>query len=258
MDFKPIDNRTDSSFYQEEMAVRFCQCDLHRRMKLSELFRIFSDLAVSAFAFRGMDTRFLWEHQMVFLISRMAVKVNRMPREGETIRAATWEQEVQRAQFLRNFQIWSGSGELLCEARSGWVLVNPFTRAIMRPQAFMDALPGKLLPMPEEDCGAPDFQRMRLKPGQDGVEDAGDRKAVYSDFDGNGHVDNARYLDMAMDILPEGLVAREPAEVQVLFSRETLPGETLRLYRLLRADEADIKGENDGKDSFVCSIRFQP
>ena len=27
MDFKPIGNRTDSSFYQEETAVRFCQCD---------------------------------------------------------------------------------------------------------------------------------------------------------------------------------------------------------------------------------------
>ena len=154
MDFKPIGNRTDSSFYQEETAVRFCQCDFSHRLKLSELFRLFSDLAVSAFAFRGMDTRFLLEHQMVFLISRMAVGIRRMPLEGETLRLSTWEQEAQRAQFLRNFQVWSGTGELLCEARSGWAMVNPFTRAIMRPQAFMDALPGRLLPMPEEDCGA--------------------------------------------------------------------------------------------------------
>ena len=136
-------------------------------------------------------------------------------------------------------------------------MVNPFTRAIMRPQAFMDALPGRLLPMPEEDCGAPEFKRLRLKPGEGGAEYAGDRTAVYSDIDGNGHVDNARYLDMAMDMLPAEMAAREPAEVQVLFSRETLPGETLRLYRLLQADEADIKGENGGKDSFGCSIRFR-
>ena len=110
MDFKPIGNRTDSSFYQEETAVRFCQCDFSHRLKLSELFRLFSDLAVSAFAFRGMDTRFLLEHQMVFLISRMAVGIRRMPLEGETIRLSTWEHEVQRAQFLRNFQVWSGTG----------------------------------------------------------------------------------------------------------------------------------------------------
>ena len=257
MDFKPIGNRTDSSFYQEETAVRFCQCDFSHRLKLSELFRLFSDLAVSAFAFRGMDTRFLLEHQMVFLISRMAVGIRRMPLEGETLRLSTWEHEVQRAQFLRNFQVWSGTGELLCEARSGWAMVNPFTRAIMRPQAFMDALPGRLLPMPEEDCGAPEFKRLRLKPGEGGAEYAGDCTAVYSDIDGNGHVDNARYLDMAMDLLPAEMTAREPAEVQVLFSRETLPGEILRLYRLLQADEADIKGENGGKDSFGCSIRFR-
>ena len=110
MDFKPIGNRTDSSFYQEETAVRFCQCDFSHRLKLSELFRLFSDLAVSAFAFRGMDTRFLLEHQMVFLISRMAVGIRRMPLEGEILRLSTWEHEVQRAQFLRNFQVWSGTG----------------------------------------------------------------------------------------------------------------------------------------------------
>lgn len=257
MDFLPVDNHTDSSFYQERLTVRFCQCDRSHRLKLSELFRIFSDLAVSAFAFRGMDTQFLMQKEMVFLVSRVAVKIYRMPREGDNLRTATWEQEVQRAQFLRNFQIWSESGELMAEARSGWVLVNPFTRVIMRPQEFLDAVPDGLHPMPEEDCGAPAFQRLRIKPEDSGAEYMGERKVVYSDIDGNGHVDNARYLDMAMDILPEEMTLREPTEVQALFSRETLLGESLGLYRILGSDEAAVKGVNDGKDSFSCSIRFR-
>ena len=256
MDFKPVDNSPASSFYQERQKVRFCQCDRSHRLKVSEMFRMFSDIAVTAFAFRGMDTAFLLEHQMVFLISRVAAGIRRMPMEGEEIQLATWEQEVQRAQFLRNFQIWSSEGELLAEARSGWVLVNPFTRAIMRPLAFEEALPGKLRPMPEEDCGAPDFLRLRLKAGQPGVEEMGSRTAVYSDIDGNGHVDNARYLDMAMDILPEEMTLRQPREVQALFSRETLLGESLFLYRQLEEDGGLIKGENGGKDSFFALLRF--
>ena len=257
MDYRPIYNQVTSSYYQEEQAVRYCQCDYNHRLKLSELFQMFSDLAVTAFAFRGMDTQFLLGRQMVFVISRMAVGIRRMPREGEKLCLSTWEQEVQRAQFLRNFQVWDQAGDLLMEARSGWALVNPFTRAIMRPQEFDEALPGRLLPMPEEDCGAPAFLRLRLKETDPDTEPAGERKAVYSDIDGNGHVDNARYLDMAMDVLPQGMTAREPAEVQVLFSRETMPGETLSLFRKVGEDGADVKGIIGGKDSFCCRIRFR-
>ena len=127
----------------------------------------------------------------------------------------------------------------------------------MRPQEFDETLPGRLLPMPEEDCGAPAFLRLRLKETDPDTEPAGERRAVYSDIDGNGHVDNARYLDMAMDVLPQGMTAREPAEVQVLFSRETMPGETLSLFRKVGEDGADVKGMIGGKDSFCCRIRFR-
>ena len=138
-------------------------------------------------------------------------------------------------------------------------MVNPFTRAIMRPQAFMDALPGRLLPMPEEDCGAPEFKRLRLKPGEGGAEYAGDRTAVYSDIDGNGHVDQRPPTSIsAMDLLPAEMAAREPAEVQVLSAGETLPGgNPPPLPPASQARRADIKGENGGKDSFGCSIRFR-
>ena len=49
MEFTPINNRKDSSFYQEEMEIRFCQCDASHRLKVSELFRIMTNLADMAF-----------------------------------------------------------------------------------------------------------------------------------------------------------------------------------------------------------------
>ena len=227
MDFKPIGNRTDSSFYQEETAVRFCQCDFSHRLKLSELFRLFSDLAVSAFAFRGMDTRFLLEHQMVFLISRMAVGIRRMPLEGETIRLATWEHEVQRAAVPPQLPGLERDG--------GTALRSAFRLGHGQPLHPGDHAAAGVYGRParggccrcrKKTAARRNLNACGLNRAKAGQNTRGDRTAVYSDIDGNGHVDNARYLDMAMDLLPAEMAAREPAEVQVLFSRETLPGET--------------------------------
>ncbi len=251
-----INNRTEEGLYQEEMEVKFCQCDASHRLKLSELFRILTDMADSAFAFRGMDHQFLMENRMVFLITRFSVQVLRMPVQTERIRVATWEQQIERAQFIRNFCVWDKNGNPLIEASSGWILVDPVDRSILRPVQFEEHFPGSLRPQPEEKSGAPDFVRLRLRDSDEGVLRGEDRKIVYSDIDGNGHVDNARYIDMAMDILPEQLTSLPPETVQVAFNREAMLGETLQLFWKQDGRKVTVKGMAEGKDSFICMIDF--
>ena len=258
MEYRPmIENKTEEGFYQEEMEVKFCQCDASHRLKLSELFRILTDIADTAFAFRGMDHQFLMENRMVFLISRFSVQVSRMPVQTERIRVATWEQQCERAQFIRNFCVWDTQGNALIEVSSGWILVDPVNRSILRPGQFEERFPGSLRPMPEEKSGAPDFIRLRLRESEEGVLQGADRKIVYSDIDGNGHVDNARYIDMAMDILPERLSSLSPEYVQVAFNREAMLGESLQMFWKEENGRVTVKGMAEGKDSFICMIGFE-
>lgn len=258
MKYRPmIENKTEEGFYQEEMEVKFCQCDASHRLKLSELFRILTDIADTAFAFRGMDHQFLMENRMVFLITRFSVQVKRMPVQTERIRVATWEQQIERAQFIRNFCVWDTQGNVLIEVSSGWILVDPVDRSILRPGQFEERFPGSLRPMPEEKSGAPDFVRLRMRESDEGVLQGEDRKIVYSDIDGNGHVDNARYIDMAMDILPERLSSLSPEYVQVAFNREAMLGESLQMFWKENHGKVTVKGMAEGKDSFICMIDFE-
>ncbi len=258
MKYRPvIENRTEEGFYQEEMEVKFCQCDASHRLKLSELFRILTDIADTAFAFRGMDHQFLMENRMVFLITRFSVQVSRIPVQTEQIRVATWEQQIERAQFIRNFCVWDTQGNVLIEVSSGWILVDPVDRSILRPDQFEERFSGSLRPMPEEKSGAPDFVRLRLRESDEGVLRGEDRKIVYSDIDGNGHVDNARYIDMAMDILPERLSSLPPEYVQVAFNREAMLGESLQMFWKEDGGKVTVKGMAEGKDSFICMIGFE-
>ncbi len=252
-----IENRTEQGLYQEEMEIKFCQCDASHRLKLSELFRILTDMADSAFAFRGMDHQFLMENRMVFLITRFSVLVNRMPVQTERVRVATWEQQIERAQFIRNFCVWDKDGNTLIEVSSGWILVDPVDRSILRPVQFEERFPGSLRPAPLEKSGAPDFVRLRLRETDEGALRGDDRKIVYSDIDGNGHVDNARYVDMAMDILPERLSCLSPKYVQVAFNREAMLGESLQMFWKEDEGKVTVKGMAEGKDSFICMIDFE-
>ena len=58
MEFTPINNRKDSSFYQEEMEIRFCQCDASHRLKVSELFRIMTTSQTWRLSSAGWITSF--------------------------------------------------------------------------------------------------------------------------------------------------------------------------------------------------------
>ena len=68
-----------SSWYEEPVQIRFCDCDPQHRIKPSALCRILADLAGVAFAARGMDHAYLWEHGYVFLLSRVSIRIFRVP-----------------------------------------------------------------------------------------------------------------------------------------------------------------------------------
>lgn len=241
-------NTPKSSWYEKEVEIQFCDCDPQHRAKPSTLCKVLSDLAGVAFAARGMNHAFLWQKGYVFLLSRLSVKVTQMPQADEVIRACTWEREIQRAEYLRDFELRSKADELLVSATTSWILVNPSTRQILRPSEF----DGELLPMPEKKADVPPCTRLRLREG----EEVDVRKVYYSFLDGNGHVYNAVYADLALDALPASLAARPLKEMQLNFCREAVLDDEIRLHRQLEDNRALIKGTVDQKDCFLCQLIY--
>lgn len=240
-----------SSWYEEPVQIRFCDCDPQHRVKPSALCRILADLAGVAFAARGMDHAYLWEHGYVFLLSRVSVRIFRVPQADEMVKASTWEREVRRAEYLRDFELHSADGDLLAAATTSWVLVSPKTRQILRPSEF----DGELLPTPERKADAPECVRLRLKEAD--AEQTDSRKIYYSHLDGNGHVYNAVYADLAMDALPRDLLERPLRELQLNFCREAMLDDRIAICRQIQEHQALVKGTLDGKDCFLCQMIYE-
>ena len=224
---------------------------MHQRIKASTVCELMSNLAGVAFGSRGMDHRYLWDHGFVFLLSRVSVRILRSPLPETRIRTATWEREANRAEYLRDFEFRSEDGELLIASTTSWILVDPQTRQILRPSEFTA---GEMLPMTEKKADVQPCGRLRLK--DEDAEAVDVRRIYYSHLDGNGHVHNTIYADLAADALPADLLERPLSEFQLNFSREAFLGDEIAVLRRIDGNEAVVKGTVGGKDCFVCKMIF--
>ncbi len=129
------------------------------------------------------------------------------------------------ANMARRFPLFSDSGrtgEELVNSVTAYALVDPETKRLLRPKVFL-----QLGIQSQEDkvSSCPDPERLKL-PGQ--MESAGHWAVRPSDTDWNNHLNNAAYLDILSDFLPQGVGIERLGLVSVCFLSQALVGTTSR------------------------------
>ena len=234
--------------FTKKTEVHFYDCDLYGRMKLTAVNQTLADIADEDYARKGMSHRWLWDHGFVFLLSKVSIRFDRLPAPREILTVSTWEREIRGAAFYRAFSVRDQEDRPVLRADSAWMLVDPSTRQIRRPGDFPNAHPTGI----PADC--PPCRKIKW---EDGVL-AGQRKVVYSDLDGNGHVYNAVYAGIACDFLPQDTLRREISAYQVNFAHEARLGDTLDIWVRQNQQSSVIKGVVGDHDSFLCVLEYRP
>lgn len=93
---------------------------------------------------RGLTHEVLFEMGEVFLLSRLALRIHRIPMAGEVLDITTMENGAKGAHMQRVYEMADRSGAVCVSIKSDWILVNPATRKIMRPSAFTAKPPDDL------------------------------------------------------------------------------------------------------------------
>ena len=184
-------------FYQPETEVTGYQCDVKNHMKISAAMPQMQQASGQHLESLGFPYEQLLQENMVFLLSKMCIKVHRMPAVQEHIRVGTAPTDTRGARFVREFIIETPKGERLLSAFSLWLLVNPHTRKILRPQSFPHALPCRpsLVGNAIGDTEMP-------KPFAAAEQLCTEIAIRYSHIDCNNHVNNSVYGDFVCDALP--------------------------------------------------------
>lgn len=246
--------------FKKGYEVRFFDCTPEKTARVSVFLRIMGDYAGVDYTERGYGHDELWDRGMVFLLSRVSVHFERMPRADEKLVFSTWEHGIEGPMFYRYFEITDESGDVIADASTAWLLVDPVSRKILRPGTFN----GEFRIVADKQVKAGKPARIKLP---DGAQTLGRRTAYYSDLDENGHMNNSHYADIAFDFLPEGLRKKQITDFMINYNHEALEGDLLEIKAaetengvIIGADfAADCLENANGKQEscFTASIKFK-
>lgn len=241
--------RKNDGTYESAKTLSFSQCDHMQACRASSLLRLATDLAGEDYTDRGLPHDLLWQEGCVFLASRIRFRFFKSLRAEKTAIFHTWERGVAGPFCIRDYALRSEDGTPIAEGSSSWILCDPQTRRILRPRQFPHEM------QQHEELALPQVNAEKiLLP--DNMTDAGVRAVRYSDLDGNGHVNNAIYADIACDALPIALLERGLHEFCINFIREAKHGDTISLQTGEQDGIYYVSGTVDGTTCFTCAMRF--
>lgn len=159
---------------------------------------------------------------MFWAVVRHRMQVDRYPEEGEVITVETWPMPTTRTAFPRAAVGYDQQGKEIFRLVSLWVLIDIKLRKMI--------LPGKSGIQVEGFLRGNELEIPATISPQE-LENLTFRTVSPEDIDRNQHMNNARYLVWAQDLLPQEIrTQQKPREFVVCYLSEARLGQELALH----------------------------
>lgn len=239
------------------MAPPF-HCDQHETLFMGHLGNDMLNAADFHSNERGFGTHYLQTIHHTWVLARLAIEMERMPKAYDKFTIRTWADDIKRYFTSRNFEVRAEDGTLLGAARSTWAMIDTETRKPADIFAINDGfIINYLEPVPSTI--AP-LARVKLPAD---AEDAGSILTHYSDVDINGHINSIKYVDHLLDLWPAAWHAQHAVRrMEISYVAEAHGGDTLAFRRKQTADGEWLVGisrrtaSGDEAECCRCKVIF--
>ncbi len=211
--------------YAIKQRVRYSEADHTKHLTLTGIVNYFQDCSIFQSEDIGLGIEFLESHKRGWVLSSWQIIVNRYPKIGETIEVGTWPTSFHKFYGTRNFVMKDENGGTLAYANSIWV--------------FMDMEKGRPTKPTEEEIRAyklePELsmeyasRKIELPERWEELPAFPVRKAQ---IDTNGHVNNSRYIEMALELLTKELYL---GQIRVEYKKSAVYGDII--YPMIHEEE---------------------
>ena len=198
---------------------------------------------------RGFGIAELNENQYTWVLSRLAIELDELPRQYEDFSIQTWVENVYRLFTDRNFAILDKDGKPIGYARSVSAMNSMQTR---KPADLLTLHGGSITDyICDKEC--PIAKPGRIKVTQDTP--VAEYLTKYSDIDINGHVNSIKYIEHILDLFPiETFKEKQIKRFEMAYVAESYYGDTLSFYREeVGENEFDIEVKKNNREVVVRS-----
>lgn len=182
--------------YITEGHVRYSECASDNKIKIPAIINYFQDCTTENSEQLGVGHAYLVEKKRAWILNSWQVFFKRRPEVGELIQTSTWATGFKGVFGPRDFQMQAAGGETLACAHSLWVYVDTETGKPVKPdEEDMSAYEV------EEPLEVASFSRKIKMPEGAVIVDTFPVHKYH--IDTNNHVNNAKYVELACEALPE-------------------------------------------------------
>jgi medium-chain acyl-[acyl-carrier-protein] hydrolase len=240
----------EEHLWTEQFTVRVFETDANGTLAVRSLCDFLQEAAGNHARTYGLAVDHLLDRGMTWILSRLRMRIERLPGNGERLTIRTWPSGVERLFALRDFIASDAQDVVVASAVSAWLILDTGTRRPLRVQT-------QFVPpaVPRPRALAVGFEKLPA------VETPAIEQAItvrWSDLDVNRHVNNSRYAEWAVEgarLLPgeRGMLAR----LDIDFMAETQhPGSVIVQSRPadgdpLRVSHAILRAEDRGETARV-------
>jgi acyl-ACP thioesterase len=240
----------------KKFHVRSFDCDASTHLRLSSLSEYLQETSLLNAEQHGVNYLDLIKSGYTLVISRMKIRIGKLPLWGEDVTVSTWLKGYAPEKVAWNdFEMRDSAGNPIVWATSSWLVVDLKT--------------GKSIPFSEAPFHFTEHPgREAVTGGIDVLDPQGmptlalTKPVLYSDIDLNRHVNNCRYADWVLDTLSmDEIRSRRIRSLQMNYLAQVPYGARVNLMRFpASAHHVTVFGVNEanpGQVHFQARIGFE-
>lgn len=209
-------------------------CDSERKLRLSELFSWFQEAAIRHTEALGMGREKTLDRGLLWIVTQWRADIARLPEYDEEVVLRSWPGRTMHVIFPRFFRLETSDGEPLVTASSLWALMDRDTRRAVFPEEAGVHIEGE---------NGPDDPPLPSSPRLCPVTEHSACVVTPSVLDLNGHMNNTRYFDLAVDMLYPHYGKQTPRRIICEYHSEARLGDRLDLSFGAEGEICLIQGE---------------
>ena len=245
----------EATYFRKQFTLYGNDCDRFGRVKPSTILGMLQEAAGEQCNGWNMSWDEMAAKGLFWAITRQTVSITRLPRAYETNTIETWPMPATRVAYPRATVAYDAAGNELFRCIALWILMDLNSRAMVLPGKsgidYAGIERGGELPSPKS-----------LTPKN--LPTATERKVRFGQLDRNGHMNNTKYLEWAMDLLPGSFHGEHQLrEFTVCYLNEAREGDRVTLRHgldgttlLVDATRPDPADENKTHRVFAVRAEF--
>lgn len=216
--------------YEFNSRVRYSEIDPEGRLSLTGIINYLQDCSTFQSEAVGLGLDYLKERHQAWWLSSWQIVIDRYPVLGDEIRIGTWPYDFKDMYGYRNFYIRDREDRYMVRANSIWFLFDTLAgRPIRAGEDQIRGYGGVEERIPMEYA-----PRHIALPGE--FEEGSPVTVALHHLDTNRHVNNAQYVQIAREYLPENL---RIAELRVEYKKAAYLGDVI-VPRISRVPEGYV------------------